>query len=217
MDSVPFFRFLFVLSVIFWHMSVPLFVSAAEHHCHKNEGNNVMRCMTPLGAIIQGAIAGAVGTTAMDLALYARHRASGSDRFLSWEFGGKSDWKSVSAPAQVGRRLYEGLLQRPLADRWARLTNNLAHWGYGIGWGCTFGVVGGSLRRLPLAAGPTFGACVWASSYVILPLLGLYKPIWKYSFTELAPDLAAHLVYGTVTERTFSTLARRAVTSLVPL
>ena len=176
----------------------------------------MMPCMTSLDAIIRGAIAGAAGTAAMDLALYARHRASGSsDQFLAWEFGGPSDWKSVSAPAQVGRRLYEGFLQRPLADHWARLTNNLMHWGYGIGWGCTFGVVSGSLRRLRLAAGPTFGVCVWASSYVILPLMGLYKPIWKYSFTELAPDLAAHLVYGTVTERTFSTLTYRHMSPLL--
>lgn len=167
-----------------------------------------MPSMTPLGAIIRGAIAGVAGIAAMDLTLYARYRASGGrDRFLAWEFGGKSDWKSVSAPAQVGRRLYEGLLQRPLADREARLANNLVHWGYGLGWGCIFGVVGGSLRRLRLTAGPKFGVCVWASSYVTLPLLGLYKPIWKYSFTELAPDLAMHLVYGTVTECTFSMLA----------
>jgi hypothetical protein len=34
-----------------------------------------------------GAIAGAVGTAAMDLALYVRYRASGSDRFLPWECG----------------------------------------------------------------------------------------------------------------------------------
>jgi len=167
--------------------------------------------MTPLGAVIRGAVAGAIGVAAMDLELYARHRASGgSDRFLTWEFGGPSDWQSVTAPAQVGRRLYEGLLQHPLADRWARLTNNLVHWGYGIGLGAIFGVVDGSLRRLRLVAGLTFGVCVWASGYVTLPLAGLYQPIWKYSFKELAPDLAAHLVYGTITERTFSALARRA-------
>jgi hypothetical protein len=35
---------------------------------------------------------------------------------------------------------------------------------------------------------------------VALPLAGLYKPIWKYSVGELAPDLAAHLIYGTVTD-----------------
>ncbi|GHO46031.1 DUF1440 domain-containing protein [Ktedonospora formicarum] len=165
--------------------------------------------MTSLGAIIRGAIAGAIGTSAMDLAMYLRYRANGGkDQFLNWEFGGPSDWEHVSAPAQVGRRLYEGLLQRPLTNRWARLTNNIMHWGYGISGGCAFGIIGGSSARLRLTAGPLFGACVWASSYVTLPLLGLYKPIWQYKFAELVPDLGAHLVYGTVSALTFSSLSR---------
>jgi hypothetical protein len=32
------------------------------------------------------------------------------------------------------------------------------------------------------------------SGYVILPLAGLYKPIWEYDARTLADDLSAHLV-----------------------
>jgi hypothetical protein len=160
-----------------------------------------MRSVTPLGVVIRGAIAGAVGTVAMDAFLYARYRKGGGEqRPLEWEFGGPSTWTAVSAPAQVGRRLYEGLRQRPLDERYARLTNNIMHWGYGTSWGAALGVVAGSMRRRPILFGPAFGTTVWASSYVTLPLAGLYKPIWRYSVSELAPDLAAHLTYGTVTE-----------------
>jgi uncharacterized membrane protein YagU involved in acid resistance len=109
----------------------------------------------------------------------------------------------VSAPAQVGRRLYEGFRQRPLDERWARLTNNVMHWGYGIAWGSALGVIAGSLPRRRLTLGPLFGATVWASDYVILPLAGLYKPIWEYGVSELTPDLTAHLIYGTVTNTAF--------------
>jgi hypothetical protein len=160
-----------------------------------------MRLMTPLGAVVRGAVAGAVGTVAMDAFWFARYRAGGGEQQpLTWEFGGPSRWDSVSAPAQVGRRLYEGFTQRPLDGRWARLTNNVMHWGYGVAWGSALGVLAGSLPRRRLLEGPVFGASVWASSYVVLPLAGLYKPIWRYSVGELAPDLAAHLIYGTVTD-----------------
>jgi len=129
---------------------------------------------------------------------------------LGWEFGGPSDWDHVSAPAQVGRRLYEGLTQRPLGARWARLTNNVMHWGYGIGWGAVFGVIGGSQRRLRPVEGPLLGLSVWGSSYVVLPVAGLYKPIWRYGIGELAPDLGAHLAYGTTTVGAFAALRAAA-------
>jgi hypothetical protein len=157
-----------------------------------------MRNSTPLRAVTRGALAGIAGTIAMDAFLYARSRRQGHHQpVLEWEFGGPSSWDAVAAPAQVGRRLYEGYLQRPLDERWARLTNNVMHWGYGIGWGTVLGVVAGSVNHRRILIGPVFGATVWSSSYVTLPLAGLYKPIWQYSVSELAPDLAAHLVYGT--------------------
>jgi hypothetical protein len=168
-----------------------------------------MPAMTPLGAVLRGAVAGAAGTAAMDAFWYARHRLSGGTQDpLTWEFGGPSDWESVSAPAQLGRRLVEGLTQRPLDARWARLTNNVMHWGYGIGWGTALGVVGGSLRRLRPVHGPLFGVAVWGSGYVVLPVAGLYKPIWQYGIRELAPDLAAHLLYGTTAVGSFAVLRR---------
>jgi hypothetical protein len=167
-----------------------------------------MARMTPLGAVIRGVIAGAVGTAAMDGFLYARHRLGGGTQDpLTWELGGPSDWESVSAPAQVGRRLVEGFTQRPLDARWARLTNNVMHWGYGAAWGAMLGLVGGSLPRVRLACGPVLGAAVWGSGYVVLPVAGLYQPLWRYPLGALAPDLAAHLVYGTTATATFRLLA----------
>lgn len=167
--------------------------------------------MTPLGAVVRGAAAGAIGTVAMDAFWYARHRLSGgTQELLSWEFGGPSDWDSVSAPAQVGRRMVEGFTQRPLDARWARLTNNVVHWSYGVGWGALFGIAGGSQRRLRPAEGPLLGLTVWGSGYVVLPLAGLYKPIWKYGIGELAPDLGAHLAYGSATAAAFALLRRTA-------
>ena len=50
---------------------------------------------------------------------------------------------------------------------------------------------------------------VWAGGYVVLPLLGVYQPIWKYDVGTLGKDLSAHLVFGTTTAATYTLLAGR--------
>ena len=61
------------------------------------------------------------------------------------------------------------------------------------------------------AAGPGFGiplgrmAC--GTSYVVLPKLDLYKPIWEYDAKTLAKDFSAHLVFGVTTAAVFRGLA----------
>ncbi len=170
--------------------------------------------MTPLGAAAKGALSGAAGTALMDLAGFVGYKRGGGDSDLvKWEFmPGLEEWSNAPTPAQVGKRLYEGLLQRPLPNRYAALTNGLTHWLYGVAWGGLFGLVVGStpLARAPRAlAGPPFGAVVFSSSYVILPLARLYKPIWDYDKQTLAKDLGKHLVYGTGVAALFALLSRR--------
>jgi hypothetical protein len=153
---------------------------------------------TPLGALARGAVAGVVGIAAMDLVQFARYRrGGGNDRLLAWEFSaGLKDWEQAPAPAQIGRRVVEGVFQRQLPPQRAALVNNLTHWGYGIAWGGLFGLVAGSLRAPKVRHGLALGATVWMSSYVLLPLAGLYRPIWEYDTKVLAKDLGDHLVYG---------------------
>jgi uncharacterized membrane protein YagU involved in acid resistance len=73
------------------------------------------------------------------------------------------------------------------------------HWGYGIANGAQYGIVAGSLPQPRVRYGLPFGAGVWGSSYVVLPAMKLYEPIWKYDAKTLANDLSAHLVYGVAT------------------
>ena len=168
--------------------------------------------LTPLGAMVRGAVAGAVGTVAMDAVWYARYRRGGGDKPLpAWEFSlDVQSWEEAPAPAQLGRRLFEAFTRRPVPLSRAALVNNVMHWGYGLAWGAQFGVLAGSLRR-PRAAlaalGLPFGAAVWASSYVTLPLAGLYRPIWEYDTPTLARDLGAHLAFGLGTSAAFVLLA----------
>ena len=165
--------------------------------------------MTPLGAVVRGLVAGAAGTVAMDALLYARYRRGhGEERFEPWESSsGLDSWEKAPAPAQVGKRLVEGLFDRELPPQRARLVNNITHWAYGILGGVQYGIVAGSLPTPRIRYGLPFGAGVWAAGYVVLPAAKLYQPIWKYDRATLTKDLSAHLVYGLGTATVLRLLA----------
>ena len=153
-------------------------------------------------------LAGAAGTVAMDLLQYRRYRHDGGPQPLTeWEFSaGLGDWDAAPAPAHVGKRVVEGVFQVTLDPRWARLTNNVMHWGYGLAWGAQYGLVAGSARSLRHRYDLVLGPVVFASGYVVLPLAKLYKPIWEYDGPTLVKDLSAHLLYGVVTAEVFRLL-----------
>lgn len=156
-----------------------------------------------ISKVVRGLLAGAAGTLAKDLLMYRRYRRDdGPQGFSDWELSsGLDDWDDAGAPAQVGKRLYEGLFRRELSSRHARLTSNVMHWSYGMAWGGAYGVVAAAAP--PLRQGLVLGPAVWISGYIVLPLLKLYKPIWEYDAATLAKDLSAHLLYGVATTAAF--------------
>lgn len=164
--------------------------------------------MTPIEAVTGGLAASAAGTLAMDLLIFARYRLGGGESsFSTWEFSSTLDgWSEAPAPAQVGKRLVEGLFRIELPDSAAPLTNNITHWGYGMLAGAQYGIVAGSLPVPRVRYGLVLGPSVWLAGYVVLPLAKLYKPIWAYDRRTLTNDLTAHLVYGLATAAAFHRL-----------
>jgi hypothetical protein len=150
------------------------------------------------GALARGLAAGAAGAVAMDSLQFARYRlGGGEDRLLAWEFSaGLTEWEQAPGPAQIGRRVIEGVLRRPLPPERAALTNNVVHWGYCMAWGGMLGLVERSAGPPKVRHGLVLGTTVWLASYVIMPLAGLYRPIWEYEAPVLAKDLGDHLAYG---------------------
>ena len=160
--------------------------------------------ITPLGAVLGGLLAGAVGTVALDTYQYLRYRKSGgTDSPLAWEFAPVPTWDQAPAPGQVAKRVVEGFTQKELPDRYAFLTSTIMHWGYGSVNGAAYGVVAGSLRSPSPSYGLPFGVAVWLSGYAVLPLGGIYQPIWKYDVKTLASDLGGHLCFGIATGTAF--------------
>lgn len=166
-----------------------------------------MRLVRNAGA---GILAGAGGTAALDLLQYARYRRGGGKETLQrWEFAaGVLSWDEVSAPGQLGRKALRLATGDDPPEEWARPTTNIVHWATGIGWGLLYGVSAGTTSRPSLARALALGPVVWLSSYVVLPLAKVYKPIWNYDARTLADDLSGHLVYGSVVSAVFRALAR---------
>lgn len=125
--------------------------------------------ITPLGAILRGLVAGAVGTLAMDAVWYMRyHRGGGKEKFLDWELSTNlTSWDKAPAPALIGKRIVEGFTGQPLPAERAALMNNFMHWAYGIGWGTAYGILAGSYRapswRSVSRLAPLSGARVMSS------------------------------------------------------
>jgi hypothetical protein len=157
-----------------------------------------------------GAVAGAVGTAAMDLLWYRRYRREGGEEsFKRWELAaGVTSWDDASAPGQLGRKLERLVTGRPPPDTWARPTSNLIHWVTGIGWGLQYGALASRTSGHPWIHSLAFGPIVWLTGYAVLPLAGVYKPIWQYDARTLGEDLSAHLVFGAATSAVFAALTR---------
>jgi hypothetical protein len=160
-------------------------------------------------AAAHGIAASALGTLTMDLFLYRRYRGEGGDSdFGPWESSaGIDNWADAPAPAKVGKRLVEAVTRRELSPRYARLVNNVTHWGYGVSAGAPYGIVARLAGSPKLRYGLPFGAGVWATGYAVLPAFGVYRPIWEYDLETLAKDLRAHLVYGVGTAAALRVLA----------
>jgi hypothetical protein len=145
----------------------------------------------------------------MDLLWYRRYRRDGGeDGFLDWELSaGTTSYEQAGAPAQVGKRVVEGYLQRELPPESARAMNNAVHFLTGASWGVAHGVLT-TPRGSPRAVyGLATGVAAWAASYAMLAPAGLYKPMREYPRGVLWKDLSAHLVFGLGTGVAFRALA----------
>jgi len=140
------------------------------------------RRTTPLGAVAKGIVAGAAGTGVMTAYQLAVAKAMGSG--------------SSYTPAEVGKRVIEGVLGHEVPEERMETLNNVVHAVYGTSWGVVYGIVQSSLQPSAGRPGVAFATLVWGASLVELPTIGLAPPIWEMSPQTAALDFSYHLVYG---------------------
>src|SRR5829696_3237699 len=123
------------------------------------------RRTTPLGAVAKGLVAGAAGTGAMTAYQLAVAKAMDSG--------------SSYTPAEVGKRVIEGVLRREVPEERMETLNNAVHALYGTSWGPVYGIVQSSLHPRRARHGVAFAALVWGMPPQTVAL-----------------DFSYHLVYG---------------------
>jgi hypothetical protein len=139
----------------------------------------------------KGLFAGFVGTAAMTVSSSVearlRHRPASS------------------APARATAKVL-GIKEFEDAVAAARF-NDLAHWGYGTGWGVVRGLLA-TVGLSPRGATAAHGAAVWGSAAVSLPALEIAPPFVFWGKKELAIDLWHHAVYAGATGLAYRLLDR---------
>ena len=155
-------------------------------------------------SVITGVAAGAVGTLAMDLAWYRRYRSAGGDQeFIPWETSeGTTGYEEAAAPARTAKAVAD-MVGIELPDATARTMNNVVHWLTGLGWGGAHGTVAAAARVSNPSIGLATAVTAWATSYAVLPKLGIYEQMSEYDADTLWKDLSAHLVFGAVLGLTY--------------
>ncbi|HEV2076173.1 MAG TPA: hypothetical protein VGR10_08020 [Thermoleophilaceae bacterium] len=150
--------------------------------------------LTPLGAAARGAVSGAAGTAAMTAVQTAYYKATGTE--------------SSSTPAEVGKRIVEGVLQREVPEERMDALNQGMHWLYGSSWGLPYGLVAGSRYRPGSVAlsGAALGLSVWAASRAEMTAMQIAPPPWDDPPSTLGMDVGFHLVYGLAAALTFRAL-----------
>ncbi|HXH89047.1 MAG TPA: DUF1440 domain-containing protein [Gaiellaceae bacterium] len=157
---------------------------------------------TPLGALARGLAAGLVGTAAMTgyQMLIAKLRGQPNAK--------PRRWADAPVPAQLAKRVSEGVFEHKVKLAQAPKLTNLVHFSYGTSWGAVYGLAQGTMHAPTVAHGLGFGTAVWGTAYAVLPPTGLYEAPWKYPPKELALDLSYHLVYGVATAAAYRALEK---------
>lgn len=155
-----------------------------------------MRRMTPIGALLAGAVAGALGSIAQDVFFAATAKIAPEEPEGAFRPPERRQAQETTTET-VARRTVEGLLERrPIAHE--QRAGKIVHYAYGSAWGAAYGLLASSFPAVRTAVGGLlYGAGLWmASEGFILPLFRLRAWPHRYPLKVHAYDLAAHLVYG---------------------
>jgi uncharacterized membrane protein YagU involved in acid resistance len=109
--------------------------------------------------------------------------------------------KEEDSTAKTAAAISEGLFHHALAEEEKKVAGAAVHYGFGAGVGGVYGAVAEILPRVTKGGGVPFGTAVWLGAHVIMvPALGLSRPATQSPLPKEVAELAAHFVYGAVTE-----------------
>ncbi len=167
-------------------------------------------CVSPLGALARGLLAGASGSYGQNLFLKATSRIAPSPLAKPPFKPPESKQRRESSTTTLARRFVEQLMQRgPLGEEAKSRGGSIVHYTFGAAWGGALCLACDSVPALDnfLVGSVGFGTFVWvASEGVLLPAFRLSAPIGAYSMQNHAYALLAHVAFGSATWLTYRAL-----------
>lgn len=161
--------------------------------------------MDPLRGAIAGAVGGFAGAYAMErFQLWWEEleaRARPPRRAHALREPAANERADGPATVKVAERISERVLDTPLPEERTPKAGQAVHYGFGMLSGAGYGFIGELLPPVRAANGLLFGAALWwVADNVAIPAQGLGASPERTPPSRQASALAAHLVYGVVTE-----------------
>ena len=160
---------------------------------------------SPLGAVVRGMIAGAIGAGAQALFFKATARWMPKPTRLPKDLQKPEPEAKDETPLQtVARRSVEGMMQRgPITAETKDAAGSAIHYLFGAAWGGVYALCRETFRTSPVL----FGIGVWmASDNLLLPAFRVAAWPQHYSLKEHHYAVHAHVVYGLGTSAAYALL-----------
>jgi putative membrane protein len=112
------------------------------------------------------------------------------------------DREADNAAIRIAVVVSERIFGLKLAEREKKETAGaVVHYAFGVATGGLYGAIAELKPATTAGAGLPFGAAVWLiADEIIVPTLGLSKPLTEYPPSTHAYSIASHLIYGLTTE-----------------
>ena len=159
--------------------------------------------------VVKGAVAGLVGgivaTVVMGKFQAFLSALSEEDKKSKNEKSKEDEPATVKAAEEISATVFDHKLTKSEKEP----AGEAMHYAMGAASGLIYGVASEIAPVTTVGAGLPFGAAIWLiADDVVVPALGLSKPVTEYPLSTHAYALSSHLVYGLATD-----IVRRAVRS----
>lgn len=150
------------------------------------------------GHLAKGLAAGLIGGLVASWTMSQFHMLAGKLTEDSQKSGSQQEEDSTVKTASA---ISQTLLHHQLADDEKKIAGPAVHYTFGATSAAVYGAAVELIPTLSAGAGLPFGTAVWLGAHVIMvPALGLSKPVTESTLPKEATELGAHFVYGAVTE-----------------
>ncbi len=158
--------------------------------------------------VVKGAVAGLVGGIVATVVMGGFQSLLSA---LAEEEKKSKKKKEEPATVKAAEEISEAVLDHKLTKSEKELAGEAMHYAMGATSGLIYGVAAEIAPISTVGAGLPFGAAVWlVADDIVVPALGLSKPVTEFPLSTHAYALSSHLVYGLTTD-----IVRRVVRDLL--